>query len=180
MQLQGLPQTRTNHVFRDSEMPESLQGRDKVDWQQRLIRHCQLKPVMIWPQLVALVLTYPTFLWIVHASGALSLLFGFGALSLIGSLPFSAFYATFTEALLQNIRGGVFATIYAVAIASFGGSAQLVVTWLLHVSGDPLAPSWYLLLAAIVDLVAMGLMPETAPVKVGRPYLETDIQTRQV
>ena len=74
----------------------------------------------------------------------------------------------------------MFATIYAVAIASFGGSAQLVVTWLLHVSGDPLAPSWYLLLAAIVDLVAMGLIPETAPVKVGRPYLETDIQTRQV
>ena len=102
MQLQGLPQTRTNHVFRDSEMPESLQGRDKVDWQQRLIRHCQLKPVMIWPQLVALVLTYPTFLWIVHASGALSLLFGFGALSLIGFLPFSAFYAMFTEALPQT------------------------------------------------------------------------------
>ena len=28
------------------------------------------KPVMIWPQLVALVLTYPTFLWIVHSPGA--------------------------------------------------------------------------------------------------------------
>jgi hypothetical protein len=38
----------------------------------------------------------------------------------------------------------VFATVYAVAIASFGGTAQLVVTWLLHVSGDPLAPAWYL------------------------------------
>jgi len=53
----------------------------------------------------------------------------------------------------QNIRGGVFATIYAVAIATFGGTAQLVVTWLLHVTGDPLAPCWYLLLAAIVGIV---------------------------
>jgi MHS family citrate/tricarballylate:H+ symporter-like MFS transporter len=35
------------------------------------------------------------------------------------------------------------------------------------VSGDPLAPSWYLLLAAAVGIVAMSLMPETAPVKVG-------------
>jgi len=51
------------------------------------------------------------------------------------------------------------------AIASFGGTAQLVVTWLLHVTGNPLAPAWYLLLAAIVGLVAMSLMPETAPVK---------------
>ncbi|MBR0697476.1 MFS transporter [Bradyrhizobium lablabi] len=126
------------------------------------------KPVMVWPQLVRLVLTYPAFLWIVHAPGAPSLLLGFGLLSLIGSLPFTAFYASFTEALPQNIRGGVFATIYAVAIAIFGGTAQLVVTWLLHVSGDPLAPSWYLLLAAIVGVVAMSLLPETAPVKTGR------------
>jgi MFS family permease len=125
------------------------------------------KPVMVWPQLVALVLTYPTFLWIVHAPGALSLLFGFGVLTLVGSLPFTAFYATFAEALPQNIRGGVFATIYAVAIASFGGTAQLVVTWLLHISGNPLAPAWYLLLAAVVGLIAMGLMPETAPIKTG-------------
>jgi len=52
-----------------------------------------------------------------------------------------------------------------VAIASFGGTAQLVVTWLLHVTGNPLAPAWYLLLAAIVGLVAMSLMPETAQLK---------------
>jgi MFS family permease len=126
------------------------------------------KPVMVWPQLVALLLTYPTFLWIVQAPGPMSLLFGFGMLSLIGSIPFTAFYANFTEALPQNIRGGVFATIYAVAIASFGGTAQLVVTWLLQISGNPLAPAWYLVFAAIVALVAMSLMPETAPVKVGR------------
>lgn len=125
------------------------------------------KPIMVWPQLAVLVLTYPTFLWIVQDPGMSSLLIGFGILSFIGSLPFTAFYANFTEALPQNIRGGVFATIYAVAIAAFGGTAQLVVTWLLHVSGDPLAPSWYLLLAAIVGLVAMGLMPETAPIKTG-------------
>ena len=123
------------------------------------------KPVMIWPQLITLLLTYPTFLWIVHAPGAMSLLLGFGLLQLIGSLPFTAFYAVFTEALPQNIRGGVFATIYAVAIASFGGTAQLVVTWLLHISGNPLAPGWYLLLAAGVGLIAMTRMPETAPVK---------------
>jgi MFS family permease len=126
------------------------------------------KPIMVWPQLLTLLLTYPVFLWIVDSPGAASLLIGFGLLSLIGSIPYTAFYATFAEGLPQNIRGGVFATIYAVAIATFGGTAQLVVTWLLHISGNPLAPAWYLLLAATVALVAMGLMRETAPVKVGR------------
>jgi MFS transporter, MHS family, citrate/tricarballylate:H+ symporter len=42
------------------------------------------------------------------------------------------------------------------------------VTWLLHVSGDPLASAWYLLLAVTVALIAMTLMRETAPLKVGR------------
>jgi MHS family citrate/tricarballylate:H+ symporter-like MFS transporter len=126
------------------------------------------KPVMLIPQAAALLLTYPIFLWMVDAPGAWSLLFGFGVLSLIGSLPFTAFYATFTEALPQNIRGGVFATVYAVAIAAFGGTAQLVVTWLLHVTGNPLAPAWYLLLAAVIALAAMALLPETAPVKGGK------------
>ena len=76
------------------------------------------KPVMVWPQLLTLLLTYPVFLWIVHDPGALSLIAGFGLLSLIGSIPFTAFYATFAEGLPQNIRGGVFATVYAVAIAT--------------------------------------------------------------
>jgi MFS family permease len=130
------------------------------------------KVLMIWPQVITLLATYPTFLWIVNAPGPMSLLLGFGLLSLVGSLPFTAFYATFTEALPQRIRGGVFATVYAVAIASFGGTAQLVVTWLIHVSGNPLAPAWYLLFAAIVGLVAMILLPETAPIKVGSGSLE--------
>jgi MFS family permease len=125
------------------------------------------KPVMVWPQLLALLLTYPTFLWIARSPDAYSLLGGFGVLSFIASLPFSAFYAAFIEALPQQIRGGVFATIYAVAIATFGGTAQLVVSWLIHVSGNPLAPAWYLLLAGVVGLIAMSLMRETAPVKLG-------------
>src|SRR6202167_746423 len=122
-------------------------------------------PVMVWPQLVALLLTYPVFLWIVETHSAWALLGGFGILSLIGSIPYTAFYVALAEGLPKNIRGGAFATIYAVAIASFGGTAQLVVTWLIHVTGNALAPAWYMLFAAAVGLAAMVMMRETAPVK---------------
>jgi MHS family citrate/tricarballylate:H+ symporter-like MFS transporter len=121
------------------------------------------RPIMIWPQLAALLLTYPVFLWIVNTHGALSLLGGFGLLSFIGSIPYSAFYVAMVEGLPKHIRGGAFATIYAVAIATFGGTTQLVVTWLIHLTGNALAPAWYLLLASAVGLVAMALMRETAP-----------------
>ena len=122
-------------------------------------------PVMVWPQLAALLLTYPVFLWIVETRSALALLGGFGVLSLIGSIPYSAFYVALAEDLPKKIRGGAFATIYAVAIASFGGTAQLIVAWLIHVTGNALAPAWYMLFAAAVGLAAMVMMHETAPEK---------------
>jgi MFS transporter, MHS family, citrate/tricarballylate:H+ symporter len=122
-------------------------------------------PVMVWPQLAALLLTYPVFLWIVDTRSALALLGGLGILSLVGSIPYSAFYVAFVESLPKNIRGGAFATIYAVAIASFGGTAQLIVTWLIHATGNALAPAWYMLFATAVGLVAMIMMSETAPVR---------------
>lgn len=121
------------------------------------------RPIMIWPQIVALLMTYPVFIWIVDTGSSASLLAGFGLLSLIGSIPYTAFYAAFAEGLSKKIRGGAFAVVYAVAIAAFGGTAQLVVTWLLNVTGNALAPAWYLLLATAVGLIAMLLMPETSP-----------------
>lgn len=122
-------------------------------------------PVMVLPQLAALLLTYPVFLWIVDTHSALALLGGFGTLSLIGIIPYTAFSVAFAEGLPKNIRAGAFATSYAVAIASFGGTAQLIITWLIHTTGNPLAPAWYMLFAAAVGLVAMVMMRETVPVK---------------
>jgi MFS family permease len=122
-------------------------------------------PVMVWPQLAALLLTYPIFLWIVETRSAFALLGGLGVLSLIGSLPYSAFYVALAEGLPKSIRGRSFATLYAVAIAGFGGTAQLIVTWLIHTTGNALAPAWYMLLATAVGLAAMVMMRETAPVK---------------
>jgi len=82
------------------------------------------------------------------------------------AIPYSAFYVALVESLPKNIRGGAFATIYAVAIAIFGGTAQLVVAWLTEVTGNALAPAWYLLFATAAGLCAMILMRETAPGKI--------------
>jgi MFS family permease len=48
-------------------------------------------PVMVWPQLTALLLTYPIFLWIVDTRSALALLGGLAILSAVGTVPYSAF-----------------------------------------------------------------------------------------
>ncbi|MGY3533097.1 MULTISPECIES: MFS transporter [Bradyrhizobium] len=121
--------------------------------------------IMIWPQIAALLMTYPVFFWISESRSALALLGGLGALTLIGTIPYSAFYVSMAEGLPKNIRGGAFATIYAFAIAIFGGTAQPVVTWLIYLTGSALAPAWYMLIASTAALCAMLTMPETAPLK---------------
>ncbi len=90
-------------------------------WGGRLVDRIGRRPVMIWPQLAVLFATLPVFLWVVKTHSAWALLSGLGTLSLVNSLPYVAFYVAFAESLPKNIRGRSFATVYAVAVAAFGG-----------------------------------------------------------
>ncbi|MCV9917164.1 MFS transporter, partial [Burkholderia pseudomallei] len=51
---------------------------------------------------------------------------------------------------------------YALAVTLFGGTAQLVATWLGRVTGSKLAPAAYVAACVIVSLVAVGMLRETA------------------
>ncbi len=51
---------------------------------------------------------------------------------------------------------------YNVAYAIFGGSAQLLSTWLILVTGDKLAPAYYMLVLAVIVVVVLLRLPETS------------------
>ena len=127
------------------------------------------RPVMILPALAHLILMIPIFYWIVEARSALALTIGATATGFLAAFGASAFYAAATESLPKRIRGGAFATIYALSNALFGGTTQLVVTWLIHLTGNPMAPAWYMFAAAAIGLVARWLIVETAPAKMSPP-----------
>jgi hypothetical protein len=61
--------------------------------------------------------------------------------------------------------------VYSLSIAAFGGTTQLVVTWLLHVTGNALAPAFYLIAAASIGQVALLMMAESAPAPLARRAL---------
>jgi len=44
---------------------------------------------------------------------------------------------------------------FSTAVSIFGGLAPLVATWLIAVTGDPLSPSYYLVVTAILSLAAV-------------------------
>lgn len=127
------------------------------------------RPVMIWPALAYQLMLIPAFLWITQSRTVLALALGTAAMALVGAIGGGAFYAAVVETLPKRIRGSAFATTYALTIAIFGGTTQWVVTWLIHVTGSPMALAWYVFGASAIGLAARWLILESAPVKTASP-----------
>jgi MFS family permease len=123
------------------------------------------RPVMIGSRALYTLATVPIFYWIVATKAAIPLLVGGVVLALIDGPASAALYGAMTESLPKASRGRSIALIYALAISLFGGTTQLVVTELVHVTGSLMSPAWYLLGANVIGLTAMSLMPESAPIK---------------
>ena len=124
--------------------------------------------LMLIPRFAFLFAVYPIFLLIVYQHSTTALLVGTALLSILLNISTGAFYVAFGETLPKRVRGVIFATVYATSIAVFGGTTQPLIAWLIHVTGNPLAPAWYLLLATCLSVIAMLMMIESAPVHLSK------------
>jgi MFS family permease len=125
------------------------------------------KPVMIVPGVLLLVSIFPCFWLIEHFRNIWALYGAETVMVLFAGVSSVPVIVALTESLPPSIRSGTVATVYAFAISIFGGSTQFVITWLIRLTHNPLAPAWYWMGAMAVGLVAMVLMPESAPGKMG-------------
>jgi MFS transporter, MHS family, citrate/tricarballylate:H+ symporter len=125
------------------------------------------KPVMIIPWICLAAAVFPCFTLLEHERTGVALYIACGVLASASTLSTSASLVAVTESLPHRVRSGALAIIYALAISIFGGSTQFLVAWLTRLTGNPLAPAWYMIGGVIVGLVALGIMPESAPIKVG-------------
>ena len=128
------------------------------------------KPLMIIPWLLLIIAIYPSF-WILEQLRTRTALLTVSAvLNGILTLSSATIIVAVTESLPKRVRSGALALIYALAISVFGGSTQFLVAWIIHVTGNPLAPAWYMLGAVTIGLAAMVQLPETAPAhRIGNP-----------
>jgi MHS family proline/betaine transporter-like MFS transporter len=70
-----------------------------------------------------------------------------------------------SESFPTRIRYTAGAISYNLAYTIFGGTAPLMATWLIDVSGSHLAPAVYLLLVALFALAGGLRLPETVHVR---------------
>ncbi len=122
-------------------------------------------PVNVWSNLLFLLAIYPVFAWVAAAHSPGALIAGMSLLYTPMAISTGTFFAALAEALPRSIRSSAFGTVYSLSIALFGGTTQLVVTWLIHLTGSSIAPAWYLIGATAIAQVAYLLFPETAPAR---------------
>jgi MHS family citrate/tricarballylate:H+ symporter-like MFS transporter len=120
------------------------------------------KIVMLVPGIALLALIFPAFHLILRYRTTAMLLEATAVLATLLDMSITPMVIWLTESLPAPIRSGGVAVVYAFAIATFGGTTQYAVTWLLKVTGNPLAPAWYWTGAAIMGLVAVIATRESA------------------
>jgi len=127
------------------------------------------KPVMLTSTCIMIVITIPAFLLLNAVPAGPMLIALASILTMVFAMGVGVAVMTISEALPARIRSGAMATLYAVAIAIFGGSAQFNVAWLTVRLHDPMAPAYYMMAALVVSFIAIVLFRETAPLR-SRPH----------
>ena len=120
------------------------------------------KPVMLCAVGALLVLVIPCFRILVEMRSVASLYIVTGVLSIGVQIAAVAVLTAVTETLPRSVRSIGLATMYALAIAIFGGSAQFMISLLVEATGSSLAPGFYMTAALVVGGLAM-LAFRTAP-----------------
>jgi MFS family permease len=119
------------------------------------------KPLLIVSRILFMLGAYPGFILINEFKNTAALLAVTAFLAAFQSLGAGVALTIIPESLPKPVRSAGLGVSYALGVTLFGSTAQLVVAWLIHVTGDPLSPAWYLIASSGVGLIAILMMVET-------------------
>ncbi len=102
-----------------------------------------------------LVLIYPMFAWLVASPTLQTLLIVQGIMGLLLAGYLGGLAAMMADLFPTRMRTTGLSISYSFGVALFGGFAPFINAWLISATGNKLAPSFYLMLAAAISLAAM-------------------------
>lgn len=139
------------------------------------------KPVLLAGMIGFLVLTVPAFALFQQGS-FLAVLCGLLVLGACLVCLLGTMSATLPALFPTDVRYGSLSIGYNLATALFGGTAPGVMTYLVDATGNNLAPAYYASGAALVGIVAILCMKETAqqPLAGSPPSVSTDEEAREL
>jgi MHS family proline/betaine transporter-like MFS transporter len=127
-------------------------------WSDRMGRR---KPLTIIGRVLLILLLYPAFWVMTHFPSLPVVLAMLIVLMLCYTMGSAPSYALMPENFPKHLRAGYLSSAYAISVAAFGGTAQLVAAWLIRLTGSKMAPAWYMIGCVLISLVAVSMFEET-------------------
>jgi len=118
------------------------------------------KPIMIAALAIYLAVAYPLFLWLHQNPSFRNLMIMQTALCILLGALIGPFSTAVAEQFPAHVRSTGLAVGYNLAVMLFGGFAQFFVTWLIEVTGTPIAPAFYVMFGVACGLVATLFLKE--------------------
>jgi MHS family proline/betaine transporter-like MFS transporter len=125
-------------------------------WSDRVGR----KPMMLACAVLAFVMAYPLFLFLQNHPNFWGLLVVQMIAQTVLTLYTGVISTILSEMFPTNVRYTALSVSYGFAVAIFGGFAPYIATFLVHVTGNVLAPSFYVMAAALVSGIAVTFVHE--------------------
>lgn len=118
------------------------------------------RPVMVFGAGGLLLFTYPLFMVFAMGDPALAIAAQIGFAVFIGAMG-GGVAAAMCELFPRAVRYTGVSVAYGLTFGLVGGTAPLIATTLIDVTGDRLSPAFYMMLAAGIGLVTLWYTPET-------------------
>ncbi|WP_313625053.1 MFS transporter [Achromobacter sp.] len=113
------------------------------------------KRVIFWSRAVTVCALLPCFEWLVSAPSSARLMTVIALLAVLLAMQTAPVITMLPELFPKAVRTTGMSVVYGLGISVFGGFAQFFVTWLLHVTGNPMAPAWYLMVTVTLSTVVL-------------------------
>lgn len=113
------------------------------------------KKVIFWSRAATVCALLPCFEWLVSAPSTARLMTVIALLAVLLALQTAPVITMLPELFPKAVRTTGMSVVYGLGISVFGGFAQFFVTWLLHVTGNPMAPAWYLMVTVTLSTVVL-------------------------
>lgn len=112
-----------------------------------------------------IVLSIPSF-WLIDSGMNIALFLGLMVLAVFLASFQGVMPALLPSLFFTNVRYGGLAITYNISTSLFGGTAPLVVAWLIHLTANRMVPAYYLIFSCVIGLVVLTIFVKDTS---GRP-----------
>jgi MFS transporter, MHS family, proline/betaine transporter len=120
------------------------------------------RPPMLACSILYILLCYPLFLLVVHGASFTTLLIAQCIVAVIQALYTGTIPSILAEMFPTRVRYTALSLSYGFAVAIFGGFAPFAAQFFINTTGNPLAPAFLVIAAALASVTAVWFVKEPA------------------